>query len=101
MCTARHVLSALLRQTCVSDHARVPRFDAKPPTRQSAGPNGLRIVPMALAVVSMAQADLLLADLLLAGCSSNIRLLLLLADLLLLLAPIVASPAERWPLALF
>jgi hypothetical protein len=38
--------------------------------------------------------------LLLAGCNRNIRLLLLLADLLLLLAPIVASPAERWPPAL-
>ena len=48
----------------------------------------------------MAQTDLLLADLVLADCSNHIRLLLLLADLLLLLAPIVASPAERWPLAL-
>jgi hypothetical protein len=48
----------------------------------------------------MAQTDLLLAEMLLAGCRNHIRLLLLLADLLLLLAPIVASPAERWPPAL-
>ena len=84
--------------------------DAKPPTRQSAPhrPKALAfadLVPMAFVVVPMAQADLLLADLLLADlvladCSNHIRLLLLLADLLLLLAPIVASPAERWPPAL-
>ena len=68
--------------------------DAKPPPRQSAGPKPRR--------QTSDKANLLLADLLLAGCSRNIRLLLLLADLLLLLAPIVASPAaERWPLALF
>ena len=40
---------------------------------------------MAFVVVPMAQADLLLADLLLADCRNHIRLLLLLAYLLLLL----------------